>query len=295
MTNRLFTACMTAWSEAFARALAQCNPRLSSFRQRRGGVVRALKPASLLLAAAILLGFLAAEAASSPTAEAQNATITSLLSRLDVEVSGSLTLGYYAGYDAEDSQGSLSPAGFNYPAGFGAWYRVDRFGSIQESDPGGLFSTGLVLWVSGTVTSVEGSGDHRARVLPAGADITLHLEVDDFTGSYSLKSPKKREVTKCSDENGTKRHCRVGETAREEYLWNNDLDPMPEFPPALADGDTVLVRLRYSAPRPGTPGTPTVAVPTGKSGALIVNWAAPLSNNPAVLGYHVHVTKPKPR
>ena len=34
-----------------------------------------------------------------------------------------------------------------------------------------------------------------------------------------------------------------------------------------------------------------MAVPTGKSGALIVNWTAPSSNNPAVVGYHVHVTR----
>ena len=34
-----------------------------------------------------------------------------------------------------------------------------------------------------------------------------------------------------------------------------------------------------------------MAVPTGKSGALVVEWAAPSSNNPAVLGYHVHVTR----
>ena len=34
-----------------------------------------------------------------------------------------------------------------------------------------------------------------------------------------------------------------------------------------------------------------MTVPTGKSSALIVNWTAPSSNNPAVLGYHVHVTK----
>ena len=144
MTNRLSAANLVARSAAFA--LAQRNPRLSSFRQRRGGVMSALRPASLLLAAAVLLAFLAAGVAYPPTADAQDATITSLLSRLDVEVSGSVSLGYFAGYDAEDSQGSLSPAGFNYPARFGAWYTVDRFGSIQESepsDPSDVFSTGL--------------------------------------------------------------------------------------------------------------------------------------------------------
>ena len=94
-----------------------------------------------------------------------------------------------------------------------------------------------------------------------------------------------RTVDQCSNEDGTDRHCRVGETTTEDFNWITNL------PPRLTDGDSVLVRLRYRAPRPGKPGTPTVTVPTGKSGALIVNWAAPSSNNPAVLGYHVHVTR----
>ena len=83
MKNSLSPANLVARSAAFARALAQCNPRLSSFRQRRGGVVRALTPASLLLATAALLVLLAADITSAPNAEAQDATITSLLSRLD--------------------------------------------------------------------------------------------------------------------------------------------------------------------------------------------------------------------
>ena len=95
----------------------------------------------------------------------------------------------------------------------------------------------------------------------------------------------RRTVTKCTPEDGIERHCMVGETANEDYGWDSNL------PPRLTDGDSILVRLRYKAPRPGKPGTPTVTVPTGKSGALIVNWAAPSSNNPAVLGYHVHVTR----
>ena len=78
MTNRLSAANLVARSAAFA--LAQRNPRLSSFRQRRGGVMSALRPASLLLAAAVLLAFLTAGVASPPTADAQDATITSLLS-----------------------------------------------------------------------------------------------------------------------------------------------------------------------------------------------------------------------
>ena len=63
------------------------------------------------------------------------------------------------------------------------------------------------------------------------------------------------------------------------------------LPPLLTGGESILVRLRYKAPRPGKPGTPTVTVPTGKSGALVVEWTAPSSNDPAVLGYQVYVTR----
>ena len=84
--------------------------------------------------------------------------------------------------------------------------------------------------------------------------------------------------------NGTTRHCRVGETATEQYRWNSSL------PPVLADGDKVIVRLRYSAPRPGTPGRPLVTAPEGKSGALVVKWTAPANDDPKVRGYEVHVS-----
>ena len=279
MTNRLFTACMTAWSEAFARALAPRRP--SPSRQRRGSVVRALKPASLLLAAAALLVLLAADITSAPNAEAQDATITSLLSRLDVEVVSDAST-QNAGYDASDSQGSLSPAGFNYPAGFGPWYTVEALAVNQgtTSNP-----TAVVISVRGTVTSVASSGDHRAHVLPSGASITLLLEGEDFSKFYSLKNPNERTVAKCSAEDGTERHCGVREIATEDYKWTTDL------PPRLTDDESILVRLRYKAPRPGKPGTPTVTVPTGKSGALVVEWAAPQSNDPEVLGYQVYVTR----
>ena len=84
MTNGLSPAGLIARSAAFARSLAPRKP--FPFRQRRGGVTRALKPASLLLAVASPAGNpRRGHFASTPTAEAQNATITSLLSRLDVE------------------------------------------------------------------------------------------------------------------------------------------------------------------------------------------------------------------
>ena len=279
MTNGLSPASL------IARSLAPRKP--SPFRQRRGGVTRALKPASLLLAVAILLVILAAHFASAPPAEAQNATITSLLSRLDVEVvTGDSDQN--AGYIASPSQGSLSPAGFNYPAGFGPWYTAEKLAVTQgnsASDP----PTSVVISVRGTVTSVASSGTHRAHVLPSGASITLHLEGENFSKSYSLKNPNERTVTKCVDvdEEGeeTERHCEVHETATEDYKWTTGL------PPRFAGGDSVLVRLRYSAPRPDKPGTPTVTAPTVKSGALIVNWTAPSANTPKVRGYQVDVTR----
>ena len=149
MTNRLSTATLVARSAAFA--LAQRNPRLSSFRQRRGGVMRALKPASLLLAAAALFVLLAADITSAPNAEAQDATITSLLSRLDAELDelvittplGGTNHTQVVGYDAAQSRGSLSPAGFNYPAGFGPWYTVEEIDAIQEGASNNIASTGL--------------------------------------------------------------------------------------------------------------------------------------------------------
>ena len=222
-------------------------------------------------------------------AHAQDATITSLLSRLDVELrdtpaNTATYVAQTAGYDAGESQGELSPAGFNYPAGFGPWYTVETLRIGQEGTIGDVNPNNIGLAVRGAVTSVENSGDNRARVLPAGADITLHLETDDFTRSYSLTQAVRINVIHCKDEKGNARNCRVGETITESYTWTTNL------PPLLTGGESILVRLRYSAPRPGKPGTPTVTVPTGKSGALIVNWTAPSSNDPAVLGYQVDVT-----
>ena len=287
MTNRLSPADLISRSAAFAHALTARLPvhPLSPFRQRRGGVRSALKPASLLLAAAVLLVFIAVDAGSISTAEAQDATITSLLARLDVRVVSSGATTQNAGYDASNSRGSLSPAGFNYPAGFGPWYMVEAL-AVNQGTTGN--PTSVVISVRGTVTSVASSGTHRAHVLPSGASITLHLEGENFSKSYSLKNPNGRTVTKCVDVdeegNETERHCRVGETTTEEYEWTTNL------PPRLANGDKVIVRLRYSAPRPGKPGTPTVAAPTGKSGALVVNWIAPSSNDPKVRGYEVHLS-----
>ena len=260
MTNGLSPASLVARSAAFARSLAPRKP--SPFRQRRGGVTRALKPASLLLAVAILLVILAAHFASAPPAEAQNATITSLLSGMDVKaVDGASD--QIAGYIASIPQGSLSPAGFNYPAGFGRWYTVEAL-AVTQGKAATSSPTSVAISVRGTVTSVESSGTHRAHVLPEGASITLHLEGENFSKSYSLKTPNERTVTQCSAKDGTERDCRVGEITTEEYDWVTNL------PPRLADGEKVFVRLRYSAPRPGKPGTPTVTGPTGKSGALIV-------------------------
>ena len=212
-------------------------------------------------------------------------TITSLLSRLNVEaVDGASN--QIAGYIASNSQGSLRPAGFNYPAGFGRWYTVEAL-AVEQGQSANSTPTSVAILVRGTVTSVESSGNDRAHVLPEGADIDLRLDTDEFTSTYSLKSAT-RTVTKCfdedEDENETPRDCRVGEPATETYKWTNNL------PPRLADGDSVLVRLRYSAPRPGTPGRPLVTAPEGKSGALVVKWTAPANDDPEVRGYEVHVS-----
>ena len=186
-------------------------------------------------------------------------TITSLLSRLDVKaVDGASN--QIAGYIASNSQGSLSPAGFNYPAGFGRWYTVEAL-AVEQGKSANSAPTSVDISVRGAVTSVESSGNDRAHVLPKGADIKLHLDTDEFTRTYSLKSAT-RTVAKCFDvdEEGTEtpRDCRVGETATETYKWTTNP------PPRLADGDSVLVRLGYSAPRPGKPGRPLVTAPEGQ-------------------------------
>ena len=220
-------------------------------------------------------------------AHAADATITSLLSRLDAELRDTVINSYHnqtVGYDPADSQGSLSPAWFNYPAGFSPSYTVERLIVAQEGAVGDIAATDLVLRVRGTVVSTSGT---KAPVLPADADITLHLEGDNFTRSYSLNNPESRTDSGCfveNDPNNSERPCKVGELGKSTYVW------MTNLPPLLTGSESILVRLRYSAPRPGKPGTPTVTVPTGKSGALIVNWTAPSSNNPAVLGYQVDVT-----
>ena len=207
-------------------------------------------------------------------AYAADATITSLLSRLDVGFSETVIDNFHSqrvGYDSP--LGSMSHAGFSYPAGFGPLYTIESLTLGQEGAAGEIAATSLVLSVRGTVVSTSGS---KAPVLPTDADITLHLEEDNFTRSYSLNNPESRSDTGCFDENGTERPCKVGEPGKSVYEWTTNL------PPLLIGGESILVRLRYTAPRPGTPGTPTVTVPTGKSGALVVEWAAPSSNNPAV-------------
>ena len=215
-------------------------------------------------------------------------TITSLLSRLDVVVDTGAS-NQIAGYIASNSQGSLSqgtlsPAGFNYPAGFGRWYTVEAV-AVEQGKAANSSPTSVAISVRGTVTSVESSGDDPAHVLPEGADIKLHLDTDEFNRTYSLESPNERTVTKCfdvdEDGNESPRDCRVGETATETYQW------ITNPPPRLADGDVVTVRLRYSAPRPGTPGRPLVTAPEGKSGALVVKWIAPANDDPKVRGYEV--------
>ena len=223
-------------------------------------------------------------------AHAADATITSLLSRLDAELRDTVINSYHnqaVGYVAADSQGSLSPAWFNYPAGFSPSYTVERLYVSQEGNTGAIAPTIVALTVRGAVTAVTGTDvlEDATRVLPPDAGITLHLETDDFTRSYSLDNPTRRESRDCVDENDVQKVCRVGEIRTETYEWNTNL------PPTLTDGESILVRLRYKAPRPGKPGTPTVTVPTDKSGALIVNWTAPSSSDPAVLGYQVYVTR----
>ena len=221
-------------------------------------------------------------AAPEDTSTSDSETITSLLSRMDVKaVDGASN--QIAGYIASIPQGILRPAGFNYPAGFGRWYTVEAL-AVEQGKAATSSPTSVAISVGGAVTSVENSGDDPAHVLPEGADIKLHLDTDEFTRTYSLKSAT-RTVAKCFDvdEEGTEtpRDCRVGETATETYKWTTNP------PPRLADGDSVLVRLRYSAPRPGTPGRPLVTAPEGKSGALIVEWTAPANDDPEVRSYEV--------
>ena len=221
-------------------------------------------------------------------------TITSLLSRMDAEVTGSIAGTYHnqvGGYRSDDSQGDLSPAGFNYPAGFGPWYTVEALAVDQEGNTGDIASTGVLIEVSGVVTSVKSTGTNPEHVLPAGIDITLHLEGDNWERSYPLKNPNDRIVSGCVDVdeegNESERICRVGEITTEKYDWISDDHTMP---PAIADGDEIIVRLRYSAPRPGTPGRPLVTAPEGKSGALVVKWTAPANDDPKVRGYEIHVS-----
>ena len=221
----------------------------------------------------------ASDAQNTTPAPTQDDTITSLLSRLDVKaVDGASD--QIAGHIASIPQGSLSPAGFNYPAGFGPWYTVEAL-AVTQGKAATSSPTSVVISVRGTVTSVASSGTHRAHVLPAGADIDLRLDTDEFTRTYTLETPNERTVTQCSAKDGTERDCRVGEITTEEYDW------VTKLPPRLADGEKVIVRLRYSAPLPGKPGTPTVTAPTGKSGALVVEWYAPANDDPKVRGYEV--------
>ncbi len=213
-------------------------------------------------------------------------TITSLLSRLDAElIDASADPNVYvvetAGYRAD--QGDLSPAGFNYPAAFGPWYTVENLRFHQEGAPGSVAVGTLILEVRGAVTSVTGQDADQAHVLPADADITLHLEGDDFTWSASLDDAVRTNAACVKKDGSTRRDCRVGETKTEKYDWDGTQLPR------LAGGEKIIVRLRYEAPRPGKPGRPLVTAPEGKSGVLVVNWGA-CENDPKVRGYEVHLS-----
>ena len=218
-------------------------------------------------------------------------TITSLLSRMEVGFVDTVIMNYHnqkAGYDPDFSPplGSLSPVGFNYPAGFGPWYTVEAIVVDQEGNPGDISPSSFSIDVRGAVTSVTGMGVTHVHVLPADADITLHLEGDDFTWSASLDDANRTNDTCVEDDGSTRRLCRVGETKSEFYRWASSL------PSLLAGGEKIIVRLRYSAPRPGTPGRPLVTAPEGKSGALVVKWIAPANDDDdsKARGYEVHVS-----
>ena len=224
-----------------------------------------------------------------PDDDSTDDTITSLLSLMDaglfVSSASSATFLYQtAGYYPVQSKGTLSPAGFNYPAGFGPWYTVESLIFQQEGAPADLAVLVLQLEVRGAVTSVTGKDENEAYVLPADADITLHLEGDDFTWSASLDAATRTNPACVEKDGNTRRLCRVGETKAEKYAWNASKLPV------LAGGEKIIVRLRYSAPRPGTPGRPLVTAPEGKSGALVVKWTAPANDDPKVRGYEVLVS-----
>ena len=228
-------------------------------------------------------------AAPEDTSTSDSKTITSLLSRLDAELTDFAQGTYHnqnVGYSTGLSIGSLRPAWFNYPAGFSPSYTVEGLYVFQSGNTGSIAPDNVILIVRGAVTAVTGTeiNTNAARVLPPDAGITLHLEADNFTRSYSLDNPKSRRTEECLDENNVQRVCSVGETIPETYTWDTNK------PPLLTDGESILVRLRYRAPRPGTPGRPLVTAPEGKSGALVVNWIAPASNDPKVRGYEIQVS-----
>ena len=226
-------------------------------------------------------------AATEDTSTPTDDTITSLLSRLDAGLNETVVDIIYnqqAGYRPDDSLGDLSPAGFNYPAGFGPWYTVENLFLDQSGLEDDIASGGLSFEVRGAATSVTGTSETDVHVLPADADITLHLDRNDFTWSSSLDDASRTNDTCVEDDGSTRRLCRVGETKTEKYQWISGL------PPVLEDDDVVIVRLKYSEPRPGKPGRPLVTAPEGKSGALVVNWTAPANDDPKVRGYEVHLS-----
>ena len=123
-------------------------------------------------------------------------TITSLLSRLDAGLVPrhrehrrlsfhNQTVGYVSNSASEDAiaQGSLSPAGFNYPAGFGPWYTVEALAVNQGGAPDNIeFGRPFHNMCAVPVTSVAEFGHViRSMCLPAGVPTsTFHLEGNDW-------------------------------------------------------------------------------------------------------------------
>ena len=182
---------------ASARALTERTPRLLPFRLLRSGVMRALRPASLLLAAVALLALVGGLSLLLPLASPAQAQATCTLNTGDLwcgvvtvaeldEGTGSIGHGFL---DDEPDQGALSDTTFSVGTND---YTIDLI-NVDKSKNGGFlqFSLTSALTTADKATLVlhiDSSSDTLAFSDAVGPNFLFHYEWEDTGLNWSSTS-----------------------------------------------------------------------------------------------------------
>ena len=183
MANRQSTANLISRGAAFAHALTARLPvhPLSPFRRRRSGVTKALKPASLLLVAAVLIVFIAVDAASSPV-QAQTPSADASLKSLslsdsvgdDIELSATFsaaTTSYTASVESSVTSTTVTAETTNEDA-----TAVIKINGVEDADGTVDLVAGYnVITVEVTAEDGTTTQTYTVTVLRAQRNDTFHV------------------------------------------------------------------------------------------------------------------------